>query len=277
MVNLVVIGHVGINDECSPFGVSRGIGGAGYGCVRGAAVLAPERVGLVAVVGTEFDQSALRRLGIDTEGVRTLDGPSAHFTIVQHANGDRSPDMSLGVAGQVCLDSFPRNYETADHVHICTAPPEQQLEWIRFLRKLPGHRTISCDAFEYYARLDPARSRTALTDCHLRFLNDEERRLLFIDDDLPLPAVSKHGAFGASYLEPGRAWQVAADGVTAVDTTHAGEVLAGVFLALRAAAVDPATALRHAVRAATAKVTQFGVDGDHLLGTLSEIRSAVGR
>jgi sugar/nucleoside kinase (ribokinase family) len=275
MVNLVIIGHVGINDECSPYGEVRTLGGAGYGCARGASVLGPERIGLVSVVGAELGSEALGELGVDMRGVRIMDGPSAHFRIVQSASGERFPDVNLGLAKKVFLDCFPREYESAEHVHVCTAPPDQQLDWLQFLRKLPGSRTISCDAFEHYAQLDPSRSRAALINCDLRFLNDVEHRLLFADDTLPLPAITKHGAGGASFLENGRAWRANTDSVTAVDTTHAGEILAGVFLALRLAAVEPATALSNAVRAATAKVTQFGVDGDRLLSTLAKIRSEV--
>ncbi len=276
MVNLVIIGHVGINEESSPYGRARSLGGAGYGCARGASVLTPERVGLVSVVGDGFDSGTLRRLGINMRGVRIMDGPSAHFQIVQHANGERSSNVDLGLAERVFLNAFPEEYASADHVHICTAPPSQQLEWLQFLRKLPGHRTISCDAFEHYAWLDPTGSRSALVNCDLRFLNDAERRMLFADDALPRPAIIKHGAEGASFLEKDHTWHSSADPVTAVDTTHAGEIVAGVFLALRAEGLNTTTALRLAVRAATAKVTEFGVDGDRLLVALAEIRAEVG-
>jgi sugar/nucleoside kinase (ribokinase family) len=172
------------------------------------------------------------------------------------------------------LSCFPREYESATHVHLCTAPPVQQLEWLAFLRALPGHRTISADAFEHYAQIDLKRSRAALADCDLRFMNDEEHRLLFAGGPLPqTPTVTKHGPGGASYTEAEQTWHAAADQVTPVDTTHAGEILAGVFLSLRLAAADPPTALGLAVRAATAKVTQFGVDGDRLLRVLADIRS----
>ncbi|MER5649333.1 carbohydrate kinase family protein [Streptosporangium sp. NPDC002524] len=276
VVDLVIIGHVGINDERSPHGETRGPGGAGYGGVRGASLLTPERIGLVSAVGTDYDPEPLRRLGVDTRGVGILNGPSAHFRIVQHADGQRSFDADLGVASRTALSCFPREYESAGHVHICTAPPAQQLEWLGFLRALPGRRTVSGDAFEHYAETDPGRSRAALLGCDLCFLNDEERRLLFPGETLPrTPVVTKHGGRGASYSEAGRTWHAATEAVVPVDSTHAGEILAGVFLALRLASVDRVTALRQAVRAATAKVTQFGVDGDRLLRVLSEIRSDV--
>ncbi|WP_442942187.1 PfkB family carbohydrate kinase [Nonomuraea sp. NBC_00507] len=90
-----------------------------------------------------------------------------------------------------------------------------------------------------------------------------------------VPIVVKHGPRGASYVEDGQVCPVATCRVAAVDTTHAGEILAGVFLALHLAAVDTVTALQYAVLAAPGKVTQFGVDGDRLLESLSPIRAEV--
>lgn len=272
MVELVIIGHVGINCERTPYGEAQRFGGAGYGCARGASVLDPKQIGLVSAVGVDYDFDQLAKLGIDTHGVKTLNGPSARFDITQHLNAERSFDFELGVASKAALSCFPKHYESARHVHICTAPPTQQIEWIQFLRRLPGCRTISCDAFEHYARIDSQRSRAALVRSDLRFLNDEELRLLFANEALPRPAVTKHGAKGATFLDTNLTWYAPAEQVTSVDTTHAGEILAGVFLALRLANVDYSTALSRAVRAATAKVTQFGVDGDRLLRALAEVR-----
>ncbi|MGP3964956.1 carbohydrate kinase family protein [Nonomuraea sp. 3N208] len=276
MVDLLIVGHVGTNDETSPHGRKLSPGGAGYGSARGATLLAPEQVGLVSALGLDYDLEPLRKLGIDTRGVALLNGPSARFRIIQYADGRRSVDADLGVASQVTLSSFPMEYRNARHAHICTAPPSQQLQWLEFLRGLPGRRTISVDAFELYAKTDPERSRVVVAESDLAFMNDEERQILFGAGPLPdVPIVVKHGPRGASYVEDGQVCPVATCRVTAVDTTHAGEILAGVFLALRMAAVDAVTALQYAVRAATAKVTQFGVDGDRLLESLSQIRAEV--
>lgn len=276
MVDLVIIGHLGINDESSPHGGIRAPGGAGYGSARGASVLDPSHVGLVASIGVDYDLHSLSLMGIDTRGLVVLNGPSAHFRVVQHSDGSRSFSADLGVASQTAPFKFPADYARAKHVHICSAPPNQQLQWIEFLGGIPGTRTVSVDAFEHYALNEPEKSRVALASCDLAFMNDEERRLLFGARPLPrVPTVLKHGSRGASYIDGCHVHRAPTHAVNAVDTTHAGEILAGVFLALRLASVDPATALSHAVRAATAKVTQFGVDGERLLKVLTEIRATV--
>jgi sugar/nucleoside kinase (ribokinase family) len=60
-----------------------------------------------------------------------------------------------------------------------------------------------------------------------------------------------------------------------VDTTGAGEVLAGAFLSMRAMGVPDPVALRHAVAVASAKVTEFGVDGPHLRRAIESAHAAV--
>ena len=57
-----------------------------------------------------------------------------------------------------------------------------------------------------------------------------------------------------------------------VDDTGAGEILAGVYLALRARGLAEDQALGYAVRAASSSVTEFGVDGPHLTRELTAIR-----
>jgi sugar/nucleoside kinase (ribokinase family) len=69
--------------------------------------------------------------------------------------------------------------------------------------------------------------------------------------------------------------QVAAPASELVDSTGAGEVLAGVFLALRAAGVPVRAALGYGVRAASAKVAEFGVDGERLRRELAAIAGEV--
>jgi len=60
--------------------------------------------------------------------------------------------------------------------------------------------------------------------------------------------------------------------VPVVDTTGAGDVLAGAFLALRSVGVDVRAALRHAVAIASASVVDFGVDGVDVQAALSHTR-----
>jgi sugar/nucleoside kinase (ribokinase family) len=60
-----------------------------------------------------------------------------------------------------------------------------------------------------------------------------------------------------------------------VDPTGGGEVLAGVFLALRADGLPERTALKYAVRASACCVEDYGVTGSHLTAELDAIRHEV--
>jgi len=64
---------------------------------------------------------------------------------------------------------------------------------------------------------------------------------------------------------------VAAPPATEVDAIGAGEILAGAFLALRARGLSEIRALRHAVSAGAASVSELGVDGPQVSRALALI------
>jgi len=73
----------------------------------------------------------------------------------------------------------------------------------------------------------------------------------------------------------GHPQEVEAEQTQVVDPTGGGEVLAGVFLALRAGGQPEREALRYAVRAATSCDADCGVTGSHLAAELDAIRREV--
>jgi ribokinase len=274
-VDLVIVGHFGFAEDHTPSGSARSLGGSGYACAVGAGAGRPERVGIVAKIGEDFDQAALDRLGVDRRGAVVVPGNAPHLTIVQHTATDRSFDSSLGVAAEPAIAAFPRAYCTAGHLHIATMPPAEQLQWLRTARAI-SRCAVSVDMFEPMAARYPDQSRELCYAADLVFMNEQEQRLLFARHPMPTRGiVLKRGANGAGYRSGGRWVQVPAPSSRLVDSTGAGEVLAGAFLSLRAMGVPAAEALHHAVRAASAKVTEFGVDGGHLRGALADIRAQV--
>jgi ribokinase len=277
-VDLVIVGHLGLNEDETPFGRAVSLGGAGYAVAKGAGLLGPRRVGLVSIVGPDVHPEIVRRLGIDLEGVTLQKGRSPRWYIRQHQDGRRTFSAEMSTAEIIAPVRFPLRYESATHVHLATAPPEQQLVWLSFLRTIERRPTVSVDMFEHFARDEGDLCRRVCEQADLIFMNAEERRILFDRRALPdVPAVVKFGPLGACYQRSGGACWVGTIPEKAVDTTGAGEVLAGVFLALRLAGDSPRTALTEAVRAATAKVTQFGVDGHHLARVLRQIQHAAVR
>jgi sugar/nucleoside kinase (ribokinase family) len=277
-VDIVVIGHVGISVVRAGAGCWTSPGGSGYAVAASAAALIGGRVGLVAQVGAGFDLTLLRRLQTDLDGVMELPGPSAELRIDQFDDGRRSFSAELGVAATVRLESFPSRYLNAACIHLGTAPPAQQLTWLRFLRDHGCAAQISADMFEHYVANDPGASHEVCDKVDLTFMNQAEHDGLYGDAERPVPKaplIVKRGPAGARLLIDGLAQDVAAEETRVVDPTGGGEVLAGVFLALCAAGWPQMQALQQAVKAATSCVGEFGVSGPRLHAALEVIRHEV--
>jgi ribokinase len=275
-VDLVLIGHVGLATDRTVHGTSTTTGGSGYAVAVGASVAFAARTGLVAQVGRDIDLRSLRRLGLDLEGVAILPGMSPTFHIDQFHDGSRSFKSTLGVAASPQFESLPDQYFHAEHVHLGTAPPSQQFAWLRFLRQQGYEGAISVDAFEHFVSTEPTASREVCDRADLIFANEFEYNSLYGDGGYPkVPAIVKRGSGGADYVTAGAVHHAPAPRATAVDTTGAGEILAGVFLALSVRGMPEAIALRYAVRAATSSVTECGVGGPNLARELEAIRKEV--
>jgi len=274
---LVLVGHVGWATNESASGSTAALGGSGYAAAYAASIVLPGQVGLVAQVGGDLTSPELGRLRVDRAGLAVLPGRSAAFHITDHGNGTRSFRSSLGVAARPRHDLFPAAYLQAGHVHLGTMPPEQQIGWLTFLRDHGLRAPVSVDAFEHFVTTQPAASREACDLADLIFINEAEYHGLYRDNEIPkAPTILKHGPRGADYLSDGMThFASAIPAAHVVDGTGAGEILAGVYLALRAGGLPVDQALDHAVRAATSSVTEFGVDGPRLTRELTSIAGTV--
>ena len=277
-VDMVVIGHVGISIVHAGVVSWTSAGGSGYAVAASAGALIGSRAGLVAQVGMGFDLSPLRRRHVDLAGVAELPGPSAKLRIREFDDGTRSFSAELGVAAIVRPDAFPPRYLSASYIHLGTAPPDQQLAWLEYLRDSGCGAQISADMFEHYVAANPCASREVCDNVDLIFMNQAEYDGLYGDAQLPVPKaplVVKRGPAGARLLVDGHPQEVEAEPTQVVDPTGGGEVLAGVFLALRADGLPERGALHYAVRAATSCVADYGVAGSRLTAELDAIRREV--
>lgn len=279
LVSLVVIGHVGVQIVRAGSASWTLAGGSGYAVAASAAALIGSRVGLAAQVGAGFDLGPLRHLGVDLAGVAELPGPSATLRIREFGDGSRSFSAELGVAAAINPGFFPVRYLDAPHIHLGTAPPEQQLAWLQYLGEQGCAAQVSADMFEHYVTANPCAARDVCDNVDLIFMNQAEYDGLFGDAQLPVPKapiVLKRGPAGARLLVDGHPQEVETAPPLVVDPTGAGEVLAGVFLALRAIGRPERDALRYAVRAAAACAAEPGVTGEHLAAELAAIRRELG-
>lgn len=261
-IDLAVVGDLAFNHDVTPVGERTSVGGAAYYSAVGAAVFS-DRVGVVARIGEDFDTSFLTRKRIDTEGVG-IDpfAPTCRFILIQHPDNTREFSAERGAATVIDTSSFPDRYLTASYIHLATSLPEHYITWIRALRSKTD-ATISVDTFESFIREDPARSIEAIELSDLLFINEDEAGVLAGLGGVKtrVPWVLKKGAGGVEYIEDGAVrYSIPAPRVRVTDTTGAGDVLAGAFLAQRAQGVTIPEALERAVRTASASVTDFGVE-----------------
>ena len=148
----------------------------------------------------------------------------------------------------------------------------------------PRRPTLSADVFEPFVRQFPEATRRVVRVADVVFMNEEEAALLRATEQ-PWPpgdVVLKRGAAGAAYYHgsPAPASPISpicapAPPTRAVETTGAGDLLAGAFLALRMRGVSPGRALDAAVRVASASVTDFGVDHPQLQHTIAGVRDTL--
>jgi sugar/nucleoside kinase (ribokinase family) len=271
--DLVIIGHVGSATDRTANGTVTYTGGSGFATAFAAAALL-DGVGLVAQVGADFDVGLLRLLSIDLAGVSVLPGPSATFFIDQHRGGTLWFRSDLGVAAEPRFDLFPGSYFRARYVHLGTAPPHQQLAWLKFLRDKGSRAQVSVDMFEPFAAADPGACRDICDRADLIFLNESEYRGLYgARPDPSAPMILKRGSDGAEFRTEGIRYRITAPAVDEVDSIGAGEILAGSFLALRARGLAADRALTYSIAAATRSVTEFGVAGPGVTSALRHVRN----
>ena len=221
--------------------------------------MSSRRIGLAAQVGDDFPIHSLREPMLSLAGVSVYPGPSPRFTIVQRSATERAVRVDLGVA------STPRpelqSYPSARHVHLATMPPAHQLTWLNYARRQVPKASVSVDMFEATVRSAPDTSIRLCEEADLAFMNEDEFQVLTAMGWVASgPVVLKRGRAGAKYIDGKSVATAVAPDVQAVDTTGAGEIIAGVFLALRIENVDIEEALDSAVCLASQSVAQFGVD-----------------
>ena len=275
---LVVIGHVGVSIVHAGPAAWTTAGGSGYAVAASAAAVTSRRVGLVAAVGQDADLATLRDLQVDLAGVTEQAGSSPKLRVREFTDGARSFSADLGVAAAVRTETFPSHYLAAARIHLGTAPPEQQLAWLEYLHERGCGAQLSADMFEHYVSSYPTASREVCDGVDLIFMNQAEYDGLYGDAQLPVPKaplVVKRGPAAARLIVDGHPQEVEAAVPKLVDPTGGGEVLAGVFLALRADGLPERMALTYAVRAAASCAADYGVTGAHLTAELAAIRAAV--
>ena len=256
-----------VYDMNGQFDEEKSVGGSVYYCAIGArAALRDLGVGVVGNIGEDFPLDHLCQRGIDITGVKVSpQEPTAQFLLEQFPGNKRKFSAVRGAAEHVDTTIFPDTYRKAQYIHLSTGLPQHQMEWIKFFQNNHVPATLSADTFEQFVLDHPEKTRSVLAQIQLMFINEDELDYLREQGEVSytIPTILKRGSQGAVYIENDYSVSIPAPAVTAVETTGAGDVLAGAFLALRSADMPIDKELEHAVAIASESVTKFGIE--HIL------------
>ncbi|MEM0143306.1 MAG: carbohydrate kinase family protein [Candidatus Parvarchaeum sp.] len=266
-MKLVIYGNIGFDDIVS-IGEKKTVnGGAAYYCAAGA-VQFSDSVGVVGVVGNDYDFKAVTRFGLSTEGIHKVeDIKSSHFSIKYGSNlRDRNIIVDIGAGGLLSPNAIPNDYmNDTKYFHITSIEPSKQMETIEFIRHHYPEVRISIDLIQDYIKEEIKTIKEIISNVDLVFLDVEEAKILndnhiIIQKDFVL----KKGHLGAEYVffESGKRIYSPAPLITdMVDKTGSGDILAGALLSqLCFGTSSLSSAMANSVKCASEKVRHWGVN-----------------
>ncbi len=279
---VIVVGNLTIDDVVLPDGTTQmsSVGGNSLYAALGVRLWQP-RVGLVTRRGEDFPRdliSVLHSLGVATEGIVDIQGPTVRNWVVYENNGERhwiyrTPrERSREVAVQA--SDLPVEWlevEPPPVVHITAMPLEAAEAIVETVRRISLRAMITLDTHEDYvvdyrerlqalaARVDAfLPSRAELADL---VGYDDPRRALAELVALPTPViVIKMGADGALVWDKaqGTLHQVAIAQGPVTDVTGAGDAFCGGFAAGLSLGYGPLEAAQRGTVSASYAVAGFG-------------------
>jgi sugar/nucleoside kinase (ribokinase family) len=258
---LVIYGHAAFDVSVVSGKTIRTLGGAAYYAAVGAAKVI-RRVGVVTVIGADFPVEELRLLEIDLLGVAAREGSSAVFYQEYDSEGTvRRFESHLNVCEDLSPQLIPTSYLEAQIFFVATAPPGQQASVLDGLKRACFRGLVAIDTALPYIAEFQGLLRHFAGQIRIALVNGEEYRALDWVPPDTVTLVVKHGPRGANLRLAGVWVEVPAPRVETVrNTTGAGDILAGAFLAGVASGDDPRTALVKGVDLATKSVAGFGVE-----------------
>ncbi len=251
---MVVIGNVTIDDVVHASGETT-MASPGGNTIHAAtaAQVWGVRVGLVARLGSDFPGEVLGRLrnvGLDTAGLRPVDGPTIRNWVIYEHDGRRTwvyrtpPQRRLEVAP--APDDVPDEWLYDDGeppvVHLAAMPFNAAVPIVDHVRALASRAVVTLDTHEAWDRgreevLDLARRVDVFLPSHEELeailgYDDPERGCAELLEEGVPAVVVKRGGEGTLVAVPGRpVVSVAPPQVPVVDVTGAGDAFCGGFVA----------------------------------------------
>jgi sugar/nucleoside kinase (ribokinase family) len=240
-MDLVVVGSVAYDSLETPSGKRDRIlgGSASYFSIASSFFT---RLGLVAVIGEDFDEQYLRLLekfSIDLSGLEKKPGKTFHWK-------GKYEDLNQAITLQTDLNVFesfkpnlPEKYRKAKTLFLANIDPELQMDVVK---QVENPRFVACDTMNFWINVKRDELLRTLKSVDLLFINDAEASQLsdiqniftagrWILDNGPKAVVIKRGEYGSVIMQGKKIFIFPAFPLEeVVDPTGAGDSFAGGFM-----------------------------------------------
>jgi sugar/nucleoside kinase (ribokinase family) len=201
-MRLLVIGSVAFDAIDTPFGSTGKIIGGAASYISLASSMLSKKVGLVAVVGEDFDfdfVEDLKARGVDVEGLQVKNGEKSFFWHGKYHMDMNSRDTittELNVLGD--FDPIiPDHWKSPDYVMLGNLSPEVQLKTLERIEKRP--KLVVMDTMNFWMDIALDTLHQVIAKVDVLTINDEEARQLSGEYSL-VKAARKIQAMGPKYL-----------------------------------------------------------------------------
>lgn len=201
-MSLLVIGSVAFDAIDTPFGSTGKIIGGAASYISLASSLLSKKVGLVAVVGEDFDfdfVEDLKAREVDVEGLQVKNGEKSFFWHGKYHMDMNSRDTittELNVLGD--FDPIiPDHWKSPDYVMLGNLSPEVQLKTLERIEKRP--KLVVMDTMNFWMDIALDTLHQVIAKVDVLTINDEEARQLSGEHSL-VKAARKIQAMGPKYL-----------------------------------------------------------------------------
>lgn len=201
-MSLLVIGSVAFDAIDTPFGSTGKIIGGAASYISLASSMLSKKVGLVAVVGEDFDfdfVEDLKARGVDVEGLQVKKGEKSFFWHGKYHMDMNSRDTittELNVLGD--FDPIiPDHWKSPDYVMLGNLSPEVQLKTLERIEKRP--KLVVMDTMNFWMDIALDTLNQVIAKVDVLTINDEEARQLSGEYSL-VKAARKIQAMGPKYL-----------------------------------------------------------------------------
>lgn len=201
-MSLLVIGSMAFDAIDTPFGSTGKIIGGAASYISLASSMLTNKVGLVAVVGEDFDFNFVEDLkarGVDVEGLQVKKGEKSFFWHGKYHMDMNSRDTittELNVLGD--FDPIiPNNWKNPDYVMLGNLSPEVQLKTLERIEKRP--KLVVMDTMNFWMDTALDTLHQVIVKVDVLTINDEEARQLSGEYGI-VKAARKIQAMGPKYL-----------------------------------------------------------------------------